>query len=285
MKVALVLEGGAMRGLYTAGVLDEWLTHDLPVHGMLTVSAGALFGVNYPSRQIGRSLRYNLRYVGDPRYMSWRSWFKTKNLVNKDFAYYQLPSQLDPFDQATFAASGIDFYVTVTNLETGQAEYHLIEDAFQQMELLRASSAMPLMSEVIDYEGQRYLDGGVADSIPVKQALSMGYDKVIVVLTRTLDYRKSDREARLFRPFFKKYPHFRQQLLSRATRYNQTVEEILDLQARGEIFVVRPSRSLGIKRIEKDKTKLQAMYDLGRQDAKLAMAGLMEYLRCPASTK
>lgn len=161
MKTGLVLEGGAMRGLFTAGVLDVFLDEQIQVNGMVTVSAGALFGVNFPSQQHGRVLRYNLKYLNDKRYMGLHSLLTTGNVVNRDFAFYELPFTLDPFDQTTFSQSNIDFWVTLTNVETGEPEYIKITDAFVQMETLRATSAMPMVSKMVEVDGKRYLDGGL----------------------------------------------------------------------------------------------------------------------------
>src|SRR3712207_6259717 len=167
MKIGLVLEGGAMRGMFTAGVLDVMLDEHMQVDGIVTVSACALFGVNFPSRQRGRVLRYNLQYLNDKRYMGLHSLLTTGNIVNRDFAFYELPFTLDPFDQATFAKSGVDFWATLTNVETGEPEYVKITDAFAQMEALRATSAMPMVSKIVEVDGKNYLDGGIADSIPL----------------------------------------------------------------------------------------------------------------------
>ena len=154
MKVGLVLEGGAMRGLFTAGVLDVFLQEQIQVDGIVSVSAGALFGVNYPSKQAGRTLRYNLAYLNDKRYIGLSSLLRTGNIVNKEFAFYELPFTLDPFDNQAFKAAGIDFFVTVTNVETGQAEYIKIDDPFAQMETLRATSAMPYVSQYVEIDGK-----------------------------------------------------------------------------------------------------------------------------------
>ncbi len=190
MAVGLVLEGGGMRGLYTAGVLDTFLDAGIKVDGVVSVSAGALFGVNFLSKQKGRALRYNKKYALNPGYMGLRSWLKTGNVVNKEFAYYKVPMELDIFDEEAFEKSGVPFYVTVTNLSTGKAEYHKVDNVFEQMELLRASSALPLASKIVEWQGNKYLDGGLSDSIPVDFAKSLGFDKLIVVLTRPIDYRK-----------------------------------------------------------------------------------------------
>ena len=278
MKTALVLEGGAMRGLFTAGVLDVFLDEQIQVNGMVTVSAGALFGVNFPSQQRGRVLRYNLKYLNDKRYMGLYSLLTTGNVVNRDFAFYELPFTLDPFDQTRFSQSNIDFWVTLTNVETGEAEYIKINDAFAQMEALRATSAMPMVSKMVEVDGQRYLDGGIADSIPLQKTLALGYDKIILVLTRPLDYRKKPSSTFLFKLLYRKFPKLCERWANRYAEYNQAVERVIELEKQGKIFVIRPSVDLQISRLEKDPTKVQAMYDLGIADAKKHIQALKDYL-------
>lgn len=278
MKIGLVLEGGAMRGMFTAGVLDVLLDEQIAVDGAVTVSAGALFGINYPAKQRGRVLRYNLKYLHDKRYMGWHSLFTTGNVVNKAFAFYKLPFTLDPFDQATFAASQIDFWVTLTNIETGEPEYVKITDAFAQMEALRATSAMPMVSRVVEIEGKKYLDGGISDSIPLDKAMALGYDKIIVILTRPLDYRKKPSNNWLFKLFYRHYPKLIERWANRYAEYNQAVEKVIEMEKAGKIFVIRPSESLDISRLEKDLAKVQAMYDLGVKDGQAALSGLKDYL-------
>ncbi|QIW15011.1 patatin family protein [Pasteurellaceae bacterium RH1A] len=279
MKVGLVLEGGGMRAIFTAGVLDVFMQESIQVDGIVAVSAGVLFGVNLPSQQPGRVLRYNKAYLNDPRYMGWKSLLTTGNVVNKDFAFYELPFSLDPFDNQAFKQAQTDFYATLTNVETGQAEYVKLTDPFAQMEVLRATSAMPLVSKMVEIEGKRYLDGGIADSIPLQKALDLGFDKIIVVLTQPLDYRKSPANPFLFKLFYRQYPHLLEALLQRHQHYNRSLEQIIDLQAKQEIFVIRPSQMLPISRIEKDWSRVQAMYDLGVRDTEQALAGLRAYLQ------
>ena len=278
MKVGLVLEGGAMRGMFTAGVLDVFLDEQIHIDGIVSVSAGALFGVNFPSKQKGRVLRYNKKYLNDKRYMGWHSLFTTGNIVNKDFAFYQLPFELDVFDQEAFARSGIDFYTVLTNVESGEAEYVKIHDAFEQMETLRATSAMPFVSKMVEIDGKKYLDGGIADSIPLRFCQQLGYDKIIVILTRPLDYRKTPTNSLIFNAFYRRYPKLVERLTNRYVDYNRAVEDVIRLNEQGEIFVIRPSVTLPIRRIEKDVAKVQAMYDLGGADAKMAMPMLKQYL-------
>ena len=278
MKVGLVLEGGAMRGMFTAGVLDVFLDEQIHIDGIVSVSAGALFGVNFPSKQKGRVLRYNKKYLNDKRYMGWHSLFTTGNIVNKDFAFYQLPFELDVFDQEAFDRSGIDFYTVLTNVESGEVEYVKIHDAFEQMETLRATSAMPFVSKMVEINGKKYLDGGIADSIPLRFCQQLGYDKIIVILTRPLDYRKTPTNLLLFNAFYRRYPKLVERLTNRYADYNRAVEDVIRLNEQGEIFVIRPSVTLPIHRIEKDVAKVQAMYDLGVRDGQDILPALKAYL-------
>ncbi len=278
MKIGLVLEGGAMRGMYTAGVLDTFLDKDFWVDGIISVSAGALFGVNYPSRQKGRAIRYNKKFISDNRYISFKSLVSTGNIVNKDFAFYEVPFKYDVFDNKTFKESDIDFYVAVTNLQTAQAEYVKFTDPLAQMEVLRATSAMPYVSRPVEIDGIPYLDGAIADSIPVEQMQKLGYDKIIVILTRTLEYRKSKPMDWIAKWFYRRYPHFADAVNQRYAMYNRQVENVIKLAEKGDIFVIRPSVDLKIKRIEKDPNKLQAMYELGIRDMQLQWKNLLDYL-------
>lgn len=278
MKIGLVLEGGAMRGMYTAGVLDTFLDKDFWVNGIISVSAGALFGVNYPSRQKGRAIRYNKKFISDNRYISFKSLVSTGNIVNKDFAFYEVPFKYDVFDNKTFKESDIDFYVAVTNLQTAQAEYVKLTDPLAQMEVLRATSAMPYVSRPVEIDGIPYLDGAIADSIPVEQMQKLGYDKIIVILTRTLEYRKSKPMDWIAKWFYRRYPHFADAVNQRYAMYNRQVENVIKLAEKGDIFVIRPSVDLKIKRIEKDPNKLQAMYELGMKDMQFQWKNLLDYL-------
>lgn len=278
MKVGLVLEGGAMRGMYTAGVLDIFLDHQIPIDGIIGVSAGVLFGVNYVSKQRGRALRYNIKYAGDKRYMGIHSLITTGNIVNKDFAYYEVPFKLDLFDQETFANSKTDFYATVTNVDSGKAEYIKITDVYKQMEVFRATSAMPFVSKIVSLDDKKYLDGGIADSIPVDKCHELGYDKIIVVLTRPLEYRKKKTNTLVPKLVYHKYPNFVEAINQRYQKYNQTVAKIAKLEKENKIFVIRPSRTVPIKRLEKDPERLQELYDLGVVDSKKRIDDLINYL-------
>lgn len=172
----------------------------------------------------------------------------------------------------------MDFWVTVTNVETGEPEYIKITNAFEQMEAFRATSSMPIVSKIVEIDGKKYLDGGVSDSIPVQKFIEMGYDKIIVVLTRPLEYRKKPSSMWLFKCFYKKYPKLVERWANRYSEYNQAVEQVIQLNEKQQIFVIRPSKTLKIGRLEKDVNKIQAMYDLGVEDAKNALVQLKAYL-------
>lgn len=279
MKIGLVLEGGAMRGMYTAAILDCFLDKKIKIDGIIGVSAGALFGVNYCSKQKGRVLRYNKKYVNDPRYMGIKSLIKTGEIVNKDFAYYELPLKLDIFDEETYSKSKTEFYAVITNVKTGEAEYKKIINASIQIDELRASGSMPFVSKPVKIDNNYYLDGALSDSIPILKCEEMGYDKIIVVLTRPLEYRKKKGNQNLAKLFYKKYPALIEAINTRYIKYNKTLDIIIDKENKKEIFVFRPSKDLKIKRIEKNPEKLQEMYDLGIEDFQNNYKALKKYLK------
>ena len=281
-KVGLVLEGGSMRGMYTAGVLDTFMEEEIHVDGIIGVSAGALFGPNYFSKQKGRALRYNKRFCKDRRFMSIPSFLFTGNLVNKKFAFYDVTLKHDVFDNETFKKNNTGYFATVTNVESGEAEYLEMKDIVKEMEILRATSAIPVVTKIVEINGKKYLDGGISDSIPVEACLKMGYDKVVVVLTRPLEYRKkplSKQFMKIVSTKYKKYPKFIEIMENRYQRYNDTVEMIIDKENKKEIFVIRPSEPILLKTIERDANKIQEVYDLGVKDCKEILSSLKEYLK------
>ena len=279
MKIGLVLEGGGMRGLFSAGVLDALLElKELSVNGIVGVSSGALFGVNYVSKQKERAVRYNKKYADDKRYMGLHSWITTGNAVNKDFAFYELPYKLDVFDNETFKKADTDFYVVMTNVESGKPEYVLIEDAFAQMEYLRATSALPFASKIIEINGKKYLDGGISDSIPIDFCESLGYDKIIAVLTRPEGTYKEDKLGFLYKLVYRKYPNLVNSLLNMATDYEKVLTKIKDLENKGKIFVVRPPEVLKIGRLEKNRDKIQKVYDTGLNTGLKELNNIVKYL-------
>ena len=278
MRVGLVLEGGAMRGLYTAGVLDRFLDHDIHVDAIVGVSAGACFGCNLFSKQRGRVLRYQQRFAGDKRNVSLRSLITTGDIVNRKFAYYVVPREYDIFDEETFEKSGGEYWVTVTNVETGEAEYMRMYNLLEEIEKLRASAQMPFCSRMVDIDGKKYLDGGIADSIPVRAAMNMGFDKLIVVLTQPADYVKGPINKHMIRAFYHKYPNLCKTLEERHARYNAQAEDVAQLEREGKVFVIRPMTALNIKRLEKDPKELERVYNIGLDDGEKNMDALKAYL-------
>ena len=279
MKVGLVLEGGGMRALFTAGVLDALLdVKELDIDGIVGVSAGALFGANYVSGQKERAIRYNKKYARDKRYMGLHSWITTGNAVNKEFAFYEIPFKLDVFDQEKFKQSKIDFYVVMTNVENGQAEYVLIKDVFEQMEYLRATSALPFASKIIEINGKKYLDGGISDSIPIDYCQSLGYDKIILILTRPENSYKEDKLNFLYKLVYRKYPNLVERLINMGKDYEVVLKKIKDLENENKIFVIRPPEVLKIGRLEKNEDKIQNVYDIGLNTGIKEIDNLLNYL-------
>jgi len=281
-KVVLVLEGGAMRGMYTAGVLDVLMDNKIEIDGIIGTSAGALFGVNYFSNQRGRVIRYNKRFCKDIRYISKLSLLLTGNIVNKKFAYYTVTKKHDIFDNETFIKNNKEYYAVTTNIETGKAEYIKITNPLKQMEYLRASSAVPIVSKIVKIDNKKYLDGGVSDSIPIEKMLELGYDKIIVVLTQPLEYRKkqiSTSKIKMINLKYKKYPNLINAMLNRHKNYNNIIEKIIDLESKKEIFVIRPSKQININIIERNKDKLEEVYNLGINDAKTIINNLIDYIK------
>ncbi len=279
MKTALILEGGGMKALYTAGVIDVLVQNNIETDVAAGVSSGALFGTNYKAKQIGRILRYNLKYTGDSEHLGLKSFLKTGNVMNKDFYFREVPYELDVMDADTYHNSKTEFFAVVTNLKTGCAEYKNINDLYNNdcVEYLRASGSLPFLSKPVYVDGTPYLDGGVVDSIPVKHFLEMGYDKIIVVLTKTRDFR-----PQMKIPFaniiYHKYPKFAKVLKYRNPGYTQQCEYVDKLEEENKVFVIRPSKDLKVGTLERNKEKLQEMYNLGIEDCKQKLESVKEYL-------
>ena len=278
-KTCLVLEGGAMRGIYTAGVIDALMKEKIKVDAVIGVSAGALFGVNYVSHQPERALRYNLENINNKDYMGFSSLIRTGNIMNEDFCFNKLIYETDPFDFDTFDKSRIKFYATITNLETGQPEYKEITNSKKQMEYLRASGSMPLLSKIVEIDNNKYLDGGIGDSIPVKKAKELGYNKIIVVTTQPKEYIKKKYKMLPFKIAYKKYPNFINTLNNRHINYNKTTRYITEEENKGNILVIRPTRKVKIKKIEKDPNIIKEQYYLGFNDMENKLEELKKYLK------
>ena len=281
MKTGLVLEGGAMRGLFTAGVLDVMLDNDIKIDAIVGVSAGALFGPNYFSKQKGRVLRYMSKYIKDKRYISYRNLLFTGNIVSKRFAYYKVQTKLDKFDNEEFKKANKEYKAVATNVITGKCEYLEIKDAFKDMEKLRASSSVPVVSKMVKIEGKKYLDGAISNSIPVDKFIEEGFDKIIVVLTRPFNYKKdplNSKKLKMINFKYKKYPKLIEAMKNRYKVYNDTLEKIKLLEKEGKIFVIRPQENININIVERDANKLKEAYELGVNETKEALNKLKKYL-------
>lgn len=279
MKTGLVLEGGAHRAIYTAGVLDVLAENNIHFDGVIGVSAGAIHGCSFVSKQIGRSINYTLKYAGDRRYMSFYSLLTTGNMVGEKFCYHDLPEKLFPFDHNTFENSSTDFYVTCTNLQTGNAEYIKCEELRQKIPYLRASASMPFVSQISKIDGKYYLDGGIADSIPVRAFQNLGYTRCVVVQTRVAGYQKeANKLTWLAYLLYRHFPRFIQAIKNRHLMYNQELADIEQMQKNGEILVIRPSKLIQISHSEKNKQVLQEVYELGRRDATNILPELQKFL-------
>ena len=276
-KTTLVLEGGAMRGLYSAGGLYTFMRNNINVDVIYGVSAGALFGLNYKSRQIGRAIRYNLKYANEKNYMGLYSLFTTGDIMNQDFCFNKLVYELDKLDFETYQKTPVDFYAVVTNLKTGKPEYIKIDDAQKDMEYFRASGSMPFVSKPVEIEGNFYLDGAVSDAVPLKKALEANYEKIIVVLTRPLGYRKK-KSYLPYKLIYGKFPNFVETLNNSYKKYNETMDLIEKYESENKIIVLRPSKLIKMKRVEKNKNKLQSIYDLGISDCINKLDKIKEYI-------
>lgn len=272
IKTGIVVEGGGLRGIYAAGVLDVFLEQKIHVDGVIGVSAGAINGSSFVAGQKGRSIRYNLKYCRDPRYMSIYSWIKKGDMFDPEFCYRELPERLDPFDNDAFETSDTKFYVTCTDVETGKPVYHHCPSLRgDKIDWVRASASMPLASKIVEIEGQKLMDGGVGDSIPVAAFRKMGYERIVVILTRPEGYRKKpNRLMPLMKKVFRKYPEFLETARWRHLAYNRALDEIKRQQEAGEILVIKPSQCIKIQRTERNPGKIRHMYELGRQDGEKA---------------
>ena len=278
--MGLVLEGGAMRGMFTAGVLDVMMESQTEVDGVIGVSAGATFGCNFVSRQIGRTIRYNKRFAKDPRYCSYRSLIRTGNLYNAQFCYYQVPMELDPFDHYTFKKNPTSFYCVATQVD-GKPLYHLCKEGIgKDLLYIQGSASMPVFARSVKVDDKELLDGGISDSIPLEYFESIGYNKNIVVLTQPRDYHKEPYEhMNIMKMFLKKQPELISLLENRHIRYNRQVEYVQSQKEAGKAFIIQPEESLNIGPIEHDPKELERVYQTGRNVMQKHMDELKEFMK------
>lgn len=280
-EAALVLEGGSLRGLFTAGVLDVFVEKGIECSYVNGVSAGSTNGMNYISKQAGRLLEINQKYLHDKRYLSFENMVKNRQIFNFDFMFGELSTELIPYDYEAFYSSPQKFEVVATRCRTGRPEYFEKSTCKDMMAAVMASSSMPVLSRMIEVEGKKYLDGGVSMPIAYQRALDLGYDKVILVLTRHHGYQKppmSPLMRRAYARYFAPLPEFQEALYEVPDRYNRMQKEIDELEAQGRIFVIRPEFPVTVSRVERDIRKLEALYEEGRRVASDRLAELENYL-------
>ena len=280
MKKGLVMEGGAMRGLFTAGVIDVLMENGIEFDGAVGVSAGACFGCNYKSKQPGRVIRYNEKYCNDKRYCSLENLIKTGDMYGVDFCYRQIPYELDIFDYKTFSENPMEFYVVATDVETGKAVYHKCTTGKDEdLAWFHASASMPLAAKVVETEGKKLLDGGIADSVPLEFFEKQGYERNVVVLTQPKGFVKSKNKLLfLIRLVLGKYPKFVETAKNRHDVYNAQTAYVLKAQNEGRAFVICPPEKLPVGRTEKDPEKLRNVYNIGRNTAEMQLDDLKKFL-------
>ena len=282
MKTGLVLEGGGIRGIFTAGILDVLMEEGIEFDGAVGVSAGAAFGGNYKSGQARRTIRYNLRYAKDPRYSSFRSLLATGDLFNAQFCYHDIPEKHDPLDWDSFYKNPMEFYLVATDCETGKPVYHLCdesEDNYETLEWFRASGSMPLVSRVVEIGGYKLLDGGIADSIPLRFMEEQGYERNLVILTRPADYvKKPNPLMPVIRRALSSYPEVVRAIGDRHINYNQELAYVRQREAGKYAYVIRPEGDLDIGRIEHDRHKIRTVYKEGRRLARRHLSAIRRFL-------
>ena len=279
VDAGLIVEGGGMRGIYAAGVLDYFIDHDIYFKSTYGVSAGSCNASSYLSKQRDRAYRVSVDYLNDKRYCSVYSLLTTGDMFGVKLCYDLLPNQLDPYDYEAFKKYEGNFYAAVTNCKTGKAEYIRIKDMKKDIVIIRASSSLPLLSRNVEIKGEKYLDGGIADSIPLAESIRSGNKKNVIILTQCQGYQKEPNKlVPLLKAKYWRYPKLVEAMKTRHIRYNQSLALIEKERAKGKAFVFQPQRNPGIKRIEKDKDKLRKLYEFGYTDAKMNYDKLMKFL-------
>lgn len=278
-KTGLILEGGGLRGVFTAGVCDFFLEKGIHFDNCIGVSAGACHGCSFLSNQHGRAYSVTVNYLDRKEFISMENLIKTGNLFGPEMIYHEIPEKLYPIDNEAFKKNGTDFYATVTNCITGKAEYKKINDLFEDVEYVHASSSLPLVSKEVFFDGIPYLDGGIADSIPIKKSIEIGCTKNVVVLTQPKGFVKQKTKALpLVERAYRKYPEMVKAVAQRHIVYNETLRYIYSLEEKGEIFVIRPEFPLKVRTAEKNKDKLKSAYEHGYKAAENLYEELVIYL-------
>ena len=280
MKKGLVLEGGAMRGLFTAGIIDVLMENDIVFDGEVGVSAGAAFGCNYKSNQPRRAVRYNTRFCRDKRYCSVRSLIKTGDMFGAEFCYHEIPEKLDLFDFETYRNSPMEFYAVCTDVNTGMPIYHRCDTmSDSELEWIRASASMPMAARIVSVDGYNMLDGGISDSIPLKFIEKSGYERNIVILTQPRDYTKGKNSLMpLLKVMYRKYPGLIKAMENRHIMYNNQLKYVRKAEQDGRAFVIAPEEKLPIKRVEHDPEVLREVYRIGRRAGMKHLEAIRKFL-------
>lgn len=281
MKIGLVLEGGGMRGLFSAGVMDVMMEHGIEFDGIVGVSAGATFGCNYKSRQPGRTLRYNLRFRNDPKYMGWRSLLRTGDIVGGSFSYHYMPMKLDIFDTEAYEKNPTEFHVVCTDADTGEAVYRRLDHIdYEALEWMRASASLPILSRPVCIGDRRFLDGGIADSIPLRYFESEGFKRNIVILTQPKGYKKKRTKLMpIFHLTMRDYPAIIEYMSRRHIMYNRELDYATNQQLAGNCLIICPDDTLPISRTSKDADKMKYVYEIGRKAALARIDVIKDFLR------
>ncbi len=268
--IGLVLEGGGMRGLYTAGVLEYFMEKNLFFSYVIGVSAGACMAASYLSRQQGRNKKVNTGLVRDPRYLSLRNFLLKRQLFGMDFLFDEIPNKIIPFDFRTFLDESEQFIVGTTDCETGEAVYYnKQEHGTDMLTIIRASSSIPFIAPPVEYDGRRLLDGAITDPIPFQKAKQDGFHRNIVIMTRSAGYYKPPSKLTpLIRWMYRKYPQVASLLSKQYELYNQTLSLLHSERMLGNCYLIQPSITLPVSRIERNEKRLVDLYELGYQDAK-----------------
>lgn len=285
-QAGLVLEGGGMKGLYTAGVLDFFLEKEIDFSSCYGVSAGACTLCSYLSKQPKRQYRITINYLDNKKYCSAYSLLTTGDLFGVDMCYHLIPNYLDPYDYETFDKYEGKAYAVATNIKTGKPAYLELRDMHTDIQAVRASSSLPLVSRNVKIGGELYLDGGLSDSIPIAKSIADGNEKNVVVLTKEIGfYRQPASKLAVLKARYAKYPKVYELMKERHIRYNATLDYLEEQVKNGKAFVIRPKKKSDVGRIEKDRSKLDALYKEGYRDAQACYVELLEYLESERNGK
>lgn len=279
-KIGLILEGGGMRGIYTAGVLDFFIEKNIEVDITIGVSAGSCHASSYLSKQYKRAYNATVDYINDKRYLSFSNLIKTGSIFGMDFMFNKIPNELNIYDYDTFAKSKSKFVVVATNCETGSPEYFELKDLKKEIIYMQASCSIPMFANIVEIDDFKLVDGGVSDSIPIEYSLNQGYKKNIVVLTRDITYKKNKQK---FLPIvnkkYKKYPNLVKSIENRHLNYNKSLNLVNKLEKDGDVLVIRPKKPVNVSQIEKNAKKLTALYEEGYDDAKELYDKILDFIK------